>query len=95
MKSYAPYENVAEGASFPDIFATSGLNDPRVGYWEPAKWVQRIRARAGNEPLVLFRTNLGAGHAGAADRYEYLREAAHDWAFILERLGCHDRAPAS
>jgi len=94
MKSYAPYENVADGVAFPDVFATAGLNDPRVGYWEPAKWVQRIRARASNDPLVLFRTNMGAGHAGAADRYEYLRESAHDWAFILERLGLVE-APAA
>jgi oligopeptidase B len=87
MKSYAPYENVAEGVEYPDIYATSGLNDPRVGYWEPAKWVQRLRARTPGNRLTLFRTIMGAGHAGAADRYEALRETAEDWAFVLNRLG--------
>lgn len=93
MRSYAPYENVAEGIELPSVLATAGLNDPRVSYWEPAKWVQRLRARASNDPIVLMYTNMGAGHAGAADRYEDLRERAIDQAFVLHQLGCADIEP--
>ncbi|MEO8052036.1 MAG: S9 family peptidase [Acidobacteriota bacterium] len=85
MKSYAPYENVTQQV-YPAIFVTAGLNDPRVSYWEPAKWVAKLRAaNTGDRPLLL-RTNLGSGHFGASGRYEYLKETAIEYAFLLDVL---------
>jgi oligopeptidase B len=86
MKSYAPYENVA-AHEYPAILITSGLNDPRVSYWEPAKWTAKLRAlKTDNHPLLL-KTNMGAGHFGASGRYEYLKEIAFNYAFLLSVLG--------
>lgn len=86
MRSYSPYDNVAEQI-YPALLVTAGLHDPRVQYWEPAKWTARLRARAANGDDVLLRTNMGAGHGGASGRYEALREYAFELAFILDRLG--------
>ena len=86
MKSYAPYENVAAKA-YPNILVTAGLNDPRVSYWEPAKWVARLRASKTDHHLLLLKTNMGSGHFGASGRYEHLKETAFNYAFILNRLG--------
>jgi oligopeptidase B len=66
---------------------TAGLNDPRVSYWEPAKWVAKLRALTPNSRLLLLKTNLGAGHFGASGRYERYRETALDYAFLLKTLG--------
>jgi len=85
MKSYAPYENVTAQA-YPAIFVTAGLNDPRVSYWEPAKWVAKLRATNTGDRLLLLRTNLGSGHFGASGRYEYLKETAMEYAFLLDAL---------
>jgi len=85
MKSYAPYENVTSQA-YPAIFVTAGLNDPRVSYWEPAKWVAKLRAVKTGDGLLLLRTNLGSGHFGASGRYEYLKETAIEYAFLLDVL---------
>jgi oligopeptidase B len=85
MKSYAPYENVTPQA-YPSIFVTAGLNDPRVSYWEPAKWVAKLRAMKTGDGLLLLRTNLGSGHFGASGRYEYLKETAIEYAFLLDVL---------
>jgi oligopeptidase B len=85
MKSYAPYENVAPKA-YPNILVTAGLNDPRVSYWEPAKWVARLRASKKDQHLLLLKTNLGSGHFGASGRYEHLKETAFNYAFILRVL---------
>jgi oligopeptidase B len=85
MKSYAPYENVTSQA-YPAIFVTAGLNDPRVSYWEPAKWVAKLRAMKTGDGLLLLRTNLGSGHFGASGRYEYLKETAIEYAFLLDVL---------
>jgi len=85
MKSYAPYENVA-AKSYPNILVTAGLNDPRVSYWEPAKWVARLRASKKNHHLLLLKTNMGSGHFGASGRYEHLKETAFNYAFILNTL---------
>jgi oligopeptidase B len=85
MKSYAPYENVTPQA-YPAIFVTAGLNDPRVSYWEPAKWVAKLRAMKTGDGLLLLRTNLGSGHFGASGRYEYLKETAIEYAFLLDVL---------
>ncbi len=85
MLSYSPYDNVA-ARTYPDILVTAGLNDPRVQYWEPAKWVARLRdSWAGNNRLLL-KTEMGAGHAGPSGRYESLREVALYYAFVLDAL---------
>lgn len=86
IKSYAPYENI-EAMKYPEMLVTAGLNDPRVGYWEPAKWVARLRATATPGSTLLLKTNMGAGHGGASGRYDYLKELAFEAAFILRHLG--------
>ncbi len=86
MLSYSPYDNT-ETKAYPHILLTAGLNDPRVAYWEPAKWTARLRARKTDRNRLLLRTNLGAGHAGASGRYDALREVAFKYAFILDALG--------
>jgi oligopeptidase B len=86
MKSYSPYDNVARKA-YPAMLVTAGLNDPRVGYWEPAKWVARLRASKTDDHVLLLRTNMGAGHGGASGRYDALHEEAIRYAFILDQLG--------
>ncbi len=82
IRSYSPYDNVT-AQDYPHILVTAGLNDPRVAYWEPAKWTARLRARKTDENLLLLRTNMGAGHGGASGRYDYLREVAFKFAFML------------
>lgn len=86
MMSYSPYDQVRDQA-YPDILVTAGLFDSRVQYWESAKWVARLRDRKTDENLLLFRTNMEAGHFDAAGRFEVLRETAFEFAFILWRLG--------
>ena len=85
MAAYAPYENVA-AKSYPAILATAGLNDPRVAYWEPAKWVARLRATKTDHNLLLLKTNMGAGHGGSSGRYDYLKERAFNFAFVLDQI---------
>ena len=65
---------------------TAGLNDPRVGYWEPAKWVARLREKKTDNLPLIFRVHLGAGHGGASGRYGYLEDLSWVFAFILDRL---------
>jgi oligopeptidase B len=86
MKSYSPYDNV-EKKAYPNMLVTAGLNDPRVGYWEPAKWVAKLRANKTDNNLLLLRTNMGAGHGGSSGRYDALRDQAVRYAFILSALG--------
>lgn len=86
MAGYSPYDNV-EDADYPNILATAGLNDPRVGFWEPAKWVARIRDHHTGESLVILKTQMGAGHGGPSGRYANLRETAYEYAFVLGTLG--------
>ncbi|PCJ29193.1 MAG: S9 family peptidase [Rickettsiales bacterium] len=83
IKSYSPYDNVL-AQSYPHIFITSGLSDPRVGYWEGAKWAARLRDRKVGNSLVFSKTNMSFGHSGASGRFDYLKEAADDLVFILE-----------
>jgi oligopeptidase B len=86
MKSYSPYDNVRP-AAYPSMYVTAGLNDPRVGYWEPAKWVAKLRAtKTDDNPLVL-RTEMGAGHQGPSGRYDAWRDEARAQAFVLTALG--------
>ena len=82
MASYSPYDNVTAQA-YPDILATAGISDPRVTYWEPAKWVARLRAHDTGHATILLKTNMGAGHGGAAGRFDRLEEVALTYAFIL------------
>lgn len=86
MMSYSPYDNVTAQA-YPNLLITAGLNDPRVQYWEPAKWTARLRAAKTDSNRLLLRTNMGAGHAGASGRYARLKERAFESAFILDVLG--------
>jgi oligopeptidase B len=85
MQAYAPYENV-ESVAYPPILATAGLNDPRVSYWEPAKWVQRLRDRSTSGNDVLLKTEMSAGHFARSGRYDLWRDEALVLAFILSRL---------
>ncbi len=86
MKSYAPYENVS-AQRYPRMLVTAGLNDPRVSYWEPAKWIAKLRALKTDENVLLLKTNLGSGHFGSSGRYEYIKETAFHYAFILNSVG--------
>lgn len=86
IRSYSPYDNVA-ARRYPAFLATAGLTDPRVTYWEPAKLVARLRATmTGGGPIVL-RTNMDAGHGGAAGRFDRLEEVAIAYAFALKVAG--------
>jgi oligopeptidase B len=86
IRTYSPYDNVRV-ADYPQLLVTAGLNDPRVSYWEPAKWVAKLRVCSSNSKLLLLKTNMGAGHFGASGRYERYRETALDYAFLLKVLG--------
>jgi oligopeptidase B len=86
MRAYSPYDNIT-ATTYPHMLLTGGLNDPRVAYWEPAKWTARLRARKTDGNRLLLKTNMGAGHAGASGRYDYLREVAFKYAFLLDTLG--------
>jgi oligopeptidase B len=84
--AYSPYDNVRP-QDYPAMLVLAGLTDPRVTYWEPAKWVARLRATATGARLIAFRTNLDAGHAGASGRFERLKETALAYAFALAAVG--------
>ncbi len=86
IKSYSPYDNV-EPHPYPPMLVTAGLNDPRVTYWEPAKWVAKLRVTKTDKNLLLLKTNMGAGHGGKSGRFESLREDAEEFAFILTQMG--------
>ena len=83
---YSPYENVRP-QNYPKLLVLAGLSDPRVTYWEPAKWVARLRQLKTDQNLLAFRTNMEAGHAGAAGRFERLREVALTYAFAIKMTG--------
>lgn len=84
MKSYTPFENIS-AVRYPSILVTAGLNDPRVSYWEPAKWVQRLR-KITLEPRVIMKCEMGAGHQGPSGRYDAWRDEAWVYSFILRAL---------
>ncbi len=86
IRSYSPYDNVTT-QEYPNTLITAGLNDPRVAYWEPAKWTAKLRAEKTGDSTLLLKTNMGAGHGGASGRYAYLEEIAFTYAFLLEHLG--------
>lgn len=86
IQSYSPYDQVcAQG--YPPLMVTAGLNDPRVTYWEPAKWVARLREVKTDGNELILKTNMGAGHGGKSGRFESLKETAEEFAFILWQLG--------
>jgi oligopeptidase B len=82
MMSYSPYDQVKPQA-YPAVLATGGLSDPRVTYWEPEKWVAKLRPATTSGKPVLLKINMEAGHGGAAGRFDYLKEVAHDYAFAV------------
>ena len=86
MLSYSPYDNV-EARDYPHLLVTTGLHDSQVQYWEPAKWVARLRANKTDDNLLLLETNMGAGHGGASGRYDRYRETALVYAFLLDLAG--------
>ena len=86
IAAYSPYDNVTS-QSYPNILALAGLTDPRVTYWEPAKWVAKLRALKRDDNLVLLKTNMDAGHGGASGRFDRLKEVALSYAFALKVTG--------
>jgi oligopeptidase B len=86
IASYCPYTNITQ-KPYPAVLATGGLTDPRVTYWEPQKWVAKLRPHSTSGRPVLLKMNMGAGHAGSAGRFEFLRELAHDYAFAIKAIG--------
>ncbi|WP_174285516.1 S9 family peptidase [Sphingomonas bacterium] len=86
IRSYSPYDQVRAQA-YPPLFISGGLNDPRVTYWEPAKWAAKLRATKTDDNILLLKTNMGAGHGGKSGRFESLREGAEEHAFVLWQLG--------
>jgi oligopeptidase B len=93
IRTYCPYTNLAR-QDYPAMLVRTGLNDSQVMYWEPAKYVARLRALRTDRRPLLFKINLEAGHGGASGRYDYLREIAFDYAFILTQLGLAGPSPA-
>jgi len=92
LKTYCPYTNIAAKA-YPNILVTTSLNDSQVMYWEPAKYVAKMRATRNDPNVLLLKTNMGAGHGGASGRYDAYKEQAFIFAFILNQLGAEKGAP--
>ena len=86
IRSYSPYDQLKERA-YPPMLVTAGLNDPRVTYWEPAKYVAKVRSLKTDANALLLKTNMGAGHGGKSGRYDRLYEVAEEYAFILVNMG--------
>ncbi|KAK9766774.1 hypothetical protein K7432_003881 [Basidiobolus ranarum] len=94
MLSYSPYENIARGVKTPNILIRAGLNDPRVSYWEPAKWAAKLREYGAegaegdsDKRVILNKTSMGSGHFGLSGRYDYLKDKALEYAFIIRYVG--------
>jgi len=94
ISEYSPYDNVRSDVVYPPVLATGGLTDYRVTYWEPAKWIAKLRETSEGGPFFL-KMNMGAGHAGSAARFERLKERTHDYAFALKIFGLTEKAPVS
>ena len=86
MLSYSPYDNI-KATNYPNLLITTGLNDPRVAFWEPAKFTAKLRDLKTDDNLVVFYVNYDSGHAGASGRFDYIKEIALDYAFLLDRMG--------
>jgi oligopeptidase B len=85
IRSYSPYDNVRAQA-YPPMLITGGLTDPRVTYWEPAKWAAKLRATKTDGNLLLLKINMGAGHGGKSGRWEKLHEVAETYGFVLTQV---------
>ena len=83
MLSYSPYDNISR-QDYPHMLVTGGLNDPRVQYWEPAKWVAKLRTMKTDDNVLLLRMRMGEGHGGASGRYDHLRDIAFEYVFVLD-----------
>ena len=94
IRSYSPYDNVAARA-YPPMLVTAGIADPRVTYWEPAKWVAKLRALKTDDNLLLLKTNMGAGHFGRSGRFDALEELAQVYTFIFKCFGLSDEPTAT
>jgi oligopeptidase B len=86
MMRYSPYDNL-KALAYPAMLIKTAFNDSQVMYWEPAKYVARLRTLKTDDRPLLLQTNMGAGHGGASGRYDYLREVAFDYAFVLWQVG--------
>ncbi|MEM7281520.1 MAG: prolyl oligopeptidase family serine peptidase, partial [Pseudomonadota bacterium] len=84
--SYSPYDNVST-QEYPHMLVTTGLHDSQVQYWEPAKWVAKLRQKSSNEPVLLLRTDMQAGHSGKTGRFNALNDTALTYAFVLTLTG--------
>ena len=89
IAAYSPYDQVT-AKPYPAILATGGLSDPRVTYWEPAKWIAKLRDLSTSERPIMLKINMEAGHAGAAGRFDFLKEIALDYAFALKAIGADE-----
>ena len=83
IRSYSPYNNVTP-QDYPPILVTAGVSDPRVTYWEPAKWVARLRATKTDNNVLMLRTNMSSGHFGKSGRFAALEDTARSYAFALK-----------
>jgi oligopeptidase B len=92
IRGYSPYDNIASRA-YPPMLVTAGLNDPRVTYWEPAKWVAKLRHLKTDDNVLLLKTHMGAGHSGRSGRYEAIQEVAEEYTFLLMAFGLADVEP--
>ncbi|KAF0742049.1 hypothetical protein AaE_008643, partial [Aphanomyces astaci] len=90
MLQYSPYDNV-KAQAYPNLLVTSGLFDPRVAYWEPTKWVAKLRDLKTDNNQVLLKMNLDAGHFSASDRYHFFKEKALRHSFVLDQLKCLEK----
>ncbi|MEO2193254.1 MAG: S9 family peptidase [bacterium] len=94
MREYSPVDNILEGKKYPSLLVTGGLHDPRVGYWEPAKWVANIRSKTDtSDNLVMLKIDLGAGHFSQSGRFDKLKELAVEYAFLLKQHGMVESTP--
>ena len=82
MLTYSPYDNI-ERKKYPNLMVTAGLNDPRVGYWEPAKWIAKLRDVKTDDNLLIMDCNMETGHGGASGRFERIKEVALEYAFMF------------
>ena len=89
MKSYSPYDNVST-QNYPNMLVTTGLFDSQVQYWEPAKWVAKLRELKTDNNLLLLKTDMEAGHGGASGRFKRYKETALEYAFMLDLAGIHE-----
>jgi oligopeptidase B len=86
LMSYSPYDHI-RATAYPNMYISTGLNDPRVAFWEPAKFVARLRDMKTDDNMIVFYVNYDSGHAGASGRYDHLKEQARYYAFLMDRLG--------